>query len=713
MSSLRGLNQMQRRLFLLEGLVILCALTVGARLFLLQVVRHGDFERRAARQQFTPKETQNARGVIQDRQGGLLAMNIDLFNVFVHPRQVEDKSRAAAALATALGESYPSVLSKLTSGKSFVWLARGVPYERSRAVEDLKIKGVEAYREQRRFYPDREMASHVLGFVGMDHHGLGGLELQYDQALAEKRGLVLAGRDARGRIVPSDNKRVREGADGLNLVTTLDRTIQHLAQVELEKAFVKYRCKAASIVVMDPHTGEVLALANFPTFDPNRYKAYSPEVWKDRVVNDQFEPGSTFKLITAAAALEEGLVDEEEKFFCENGAWRTDHGRLITDHEKHGWLTFREVFGYSSNIGMVKLGAKLGKRSLYEYCTRFGFGEALGVDLPGEAKGLVRPVEKWSGLSMSSIPFGYEISSSPLQVVAAYSAIANGGVLMKPLLARRLEDPKGNVIKTFEPAKIKRACSAKTAKRMTELMKWVVEKGTGTAVALPAYPIAGKTGTAYKHMGGKYSRYNYVSSFVGFVPADDPKYVIYISLDDPRGLYWGGYTAGPVFKEVAKRALAYAMVPGKGPEEPIAAVADKRTLPSFVGLTRKQVDWLARRDGLKPKFEGKGPKVAEQSLRPGSPLMGPDGRKVKLTLSLGEPEAQATQGQMPELRGKTKRQALALLAPLGLKVNFRGRGVVTNQFPPAGRTVPAGGICDLNCDLPVTRAVAPPQGGAS
>ncbi len=704
---------MQRRLLFLEGVVLVAVLSVGGRLAFLQVLKHGDFDRMANRQQFTPRETHESRGMIKDRSGSLLAMNIDLFNVYAHPDQMGNKIQAAAALSQALGEPYGTILSKLSENRSFVWLARQVPYERSRAVEALKLEGVEAYREQRRFYPDREMAAHVMGFVGMDHQGLSGLELEYNKVLAEKKGLVLAGRDARGRMVPSDNKDVKKGADGLNVITTLDKTLQHVAQVELEKAFVKYRCKAASIAVMDPGTGEILALANYPTYDPNHFSNYSKDLWKDRMVNDQFEPGSTFKLVAAAGALEEGIVDEEDKFFCENGAYKTESGRVVTDHEKHGWLTFREVFGYSSNIGMVKLGMKLGKQNLHDYAKKFGFGMASGVDLPGEAQGLLRPTDKWSALSMGSIPYGYEISASPIQVLDAYAAVANGGILMKPFIVKRLEDSEGDTVKTFGPQKVRRVCSVKTARRMTELMKWVVEKGTGTAVALPTYPIAGKTGTAYKFMNGHYSKYNYVSSFVGFVPAADPKFVIYVSLDDPRGLYWGGYTAGPVFKEVAKRALAYAMVPGTAPEEAISVAEDKRSVPAFVGLTQKQCAWLSHRDGLKLRFEGKGARVVGQSVRPGSPLSDLVAQRSGLLLTLGEPEVPQAKGVMPDLRGKTKRQALALLAPLGLRVNFTGRGIVKTQFPPAGRSIQSTGACELNCDLPVTRADSAVVGGNS
>jgi cell division protein FtsI/penicillin-binding protein 2 len=716
------LGPFSQRLWILESVLFFALLGVEARLAYLQVIKHHEYSQLASHQQYTSKETQPVRGLIEDRNGTLLATNIDLYNVCGHPDQIPDKCRTAAVLSGALGIPYGTILSKLSEEKSFVWLARQVPFERSQAVESLKLEGIEASREERRFYPDRDMAAQVLGFTGMDNQGLNGLERYYEKFLAGQKGQVKEERDARGRQVISDNEMKKQSVDGANLITTLDTTLQHVAQVELQKAFDKYRCKAASIAVMNPKTGEILAMANFPTFDPNHFSTYPPEIWRNRMVNDEFEPGSTFKLVTALGALEEGVVNEDDKFFCENGAYHTDYGRVVTDHEKHGWLTFREVFGYSSNIGMVKVGAKLGKDNLYRYCQRLGFGVTTGIDLPGEASGKLRPEAQWSGISMTTIPYGYEVSATPIQVLQAYAAIANGGVMMKPYIVQSLVGKSGTVLKSFAPVKERRICSEKTAKRMTDLMRWVVEKGTGTAVDLPAYPIAGKTGTAYKFMNGHYSRYNYVSSFVGFVPADNPKFVIYCSLDDPRGLYWGGYTAGPVFKEVAKRSLSYALVPSEKPDLEVASV--KRDLPSFLGLSRPQALQLAKDRQVKYKFLGKGKRVITQAPIAGNYDLSDGENALAVTLTLGKFTASAAStatspsdspappDTMPDLRGKTKRQALALLAPLGLKVSFTGEGIVRSQFPPVGRSLKTIESCDLSCDLPAVRADLP-QGGHS
>jgi cell division protein FtsI/penicillin-binding protein 2 len=692
-------SQMQGRLALLRAAVVFAVLCVEGRLAYLQVLKHAEFHQLAFHQQYVPRETQASRGVIEDRSGALLAMNIGLYDVYAHPDQIKDKAKTAAALSQALGLPYGDMLSKVSGDKPFAWVARQVPYERSQAVEGLRLEGVESFQEECRFYPDHDMAAHVLGFTGIDDQGLDGLERYYDGSLRGHKGLVMTERDARGRVVLSGNKPVRANLDGLNVVTTLDKTLQHIAQVELEKAYVKFRCKAASIAVMDPKTGQILALADCPNFDPNHYGDFDKDCWRDRMVNNEFEPGSTFKLVAAVGALDEGAVNEDDKFFCENGAYKTQYGRVVRDHEKFGWLTFREIFGYSSNIGMVKVSAKLGEKNLYRYCRRFGFGEKTGIDLPGEAEGKLRPLKDWSGLSMTTIPYGYEVSTTPIQMLAAYGAIANGGVLMRPYVVQKLVDDDGRVVRQFHPKKVRRVCSTETADRITKMLEWVVEKGTGTAVALPDFDIAGKTGTAYKFMDGHYSKYEYVSSFIGFVPAEKPKFVIYVSLDDPRGIYWGGYTAGPVFKEVAKRALVYDLVPGKQPEDKPELAEDKRLVPSFAGLTKTQCRWLAHRDGLKVRFEGEGDRAVSQSAAAGSEKPAED----KLVLDLGRPRAVQAKGLMPDLRGKTKRQALALLAPLGLQVNFTGEGIVRAQYPPAGRAVEGNLTCSLSCDPPLAR----------
>jgi cell division protein FtsI/penicillin-binding protein 2 len=697
----------QSRLKVVGAALMVAALAVAMRLVWLQVVRFPDFRQMASRQQLTPHEVRAERGQILDRNGVPMAVNVELFNVSANPSQVSDKPGTATALSRALGVPYAEVLRKLHSSEHFVWIARGVPFERSDAVDRLRLSGVGAYREQRRFYPDHEMAAHVLGFTGRDNQGLEGIEARYEHTLAGHGGYSVIERDAHGRSVLARLGSSKAAHDGMNVVTTIDKTVQHITQVELEKAFVKYHCKEATAAVMDPTTGEILALANYPSCDPNHYQSYPVTQWLDRAVNSAFEPGSTFKLVTAVGALEEGVQSEDDRIFCENGKAQFDYGRVVTDHEKYGWLTFREVFGYSSNIGMVKVGQKLGKEALYKWIRRFGFGQTTGIELPGEAAGNVAPPEKWSGFSMTSIPYGYEVTTSPLQMMCAYAAIANGGVMMRPMLVKRTENPDGGVDELFHPRVQRKVCSTRTARRMTAMLRWVVEKGTGTAVDLPNFAIAGKTGTAHKVIKGRYSPYNYVSSFVGFVPMESPKYVIYVSLDDPRGLYWGAYTSGPVFKEMAKRVLAYGCVQGAG-QAP--ATQEASCVPAFQGLTEMQCRRVAERAGVGIRFAGKGPRATSQSVASGQKLQD-KGSSSRVTVTLGQVVAEGNGGSMPDLRGKTKRQAIAMLAPLGVRVSFRGQGLVRGQFPLPGAAVPNGTPCDLSCETQASLPVPQRKSG--
>lgn len=682
------------RLRFLTGVGLLATVVLWARLAWLQCIRFSDFQTLAKRQQWAPKKLQPPRGFLFDRSGELLAMNVDLYDVYAHPQRVRNRDKTARELAAVLTQPYEEILRKLNQKEPFVWIERRVSYEKSKRLENLRLEGIGLTLRSTRFYPHRSLAAQVIGFTGIDQQGLEGLEKALNEELQGRPGLVFAERDAKGNLLV-EQRTARAPLRGLNAVSTLDKTIQHVVEVELEKAFRKYRCRSAQAVVLDPKTGDILALANYPTFDPNHYADYPRETWRNRVIQDQMEPGSTFKLIAAAAALEEGLAQEDDLFFCENGKYVTAEGRTISDHEKHGWLTFREVFGYSSNIGMVKIGQKIGANLLYRYAERFGFGRKTGILFPGEAEGLLRPLDQWSALSLSSIPYGYEVAATPLQVVSAYAAIANEGIRMQPRLLLRLEDPEGKVVRRFEPKEIGRVCSKKTAQRLKELLTWAVEKGTGKAVALPTYAIAGKTGTAHKLIGGRYSPYNYVSSFVGFVPAEDPRFVLLVVLDDPRGLYWGGYTAGPVFKEVTKRILAYQAVPPR--EEKLARKEKKGTqAPALIGLTLMQAKQVARRSGWTLKWKGEGSRVVQQIPPPSSRSIEGGGRVLQV--HLGKTIAVSKAGRMPDVRGKTKRQALALLAPLGLQVQFEGSGRIRTQFPQPGREVQPGEACRLSCE---------------
>jgi cell division protein FtsI/penicillin-binding protein 2 len=490
-----------------------------------------------------------------------LAVSIPVDSIYVHPAKVKSVKEAVRKLVPLLGISPAILLKRLESDKNFVWLDRKVKKGLGAKVKELDISGLNYVGETKRFYPNGELAANVLGFVGMDGEGLGGLELYYNRYLRGAPGWIRTDKDARGRTIITFRDEYSPPIEGLNLVLTIDEVIQHIAEQELEKVFQKSKAKGAIIIIMNPGTGGILALADRPTFDPNSFQDYSAAQRRDRAVTDGFEPGSTFKVVTAAAALQEGLFHLQDKLFCENGSYRLAR-RTIRDAEPYGWLTFKQVIEFSSNIGAVKIAAKLGKEKLYNYITSFGFGTRTGIDLPGEIDGLVRPPRAWSKFSMGSIPYGQEVMVTAIQLIAAVSAVANGGVLMHPRIVDSIINKNGEVVKRFVPRPVRRVLSPSIADKLTSILVGVVDKGTGKKARLKEYRVAGKTGTAQVAGRGGYLRGKFVASFVGYLPADNPQIAILVVVDEPQGNYYGGAVAAPVFRRVAEQVMIYLKMKG-------------------------------------------------------------------------------------------------------------------------------------------------------
>ena len=497
------------------------------------------------------------RGVIYDRNLRELAVSINLISIFADPQEIENKENTAKRLSEALGIGKGEILRKLKEKSRFEWIARKVQPDIERGVRRLKIKGIGFIKEPRRVYPNGALASHVIGFSGMDNNGLEGIELLYDKFLKGDVGWRYTIRDAKKREVLGYEFREIPPADGNEVILAIDSVVQAVAERELEKAFEKYNAKGATIVVMDPNTGDILALANRPTYDLNNLEEYSPEARRNRAICDFFEPGSSFKIVTASAVLEEGLVKRDDEFFCENGKFKWER-HIYHDHKPHGWLTFNDVIKYSSNIGTMKSALKLGERGLYRYIKRFGFGKKADIDLPGEVNGIVRHPDKWSKLSICSISMGQEVTATALQLACAISSIANGGYYIKPRIAISVRDSAGYAIKRFEPRKLHRVISEDTANEVREILRTVVEGGTGRFAEIEDYPPAGKTGTAQKvESDGTYSHRNFTASFIGFLPYDKPRFVIVVIMDEPRPYYYGGTVCAPVFKEVGEQVMRY------------------------------------------------------------------------------------------------------------------------------------------------------------
>jgi len=531
------------------------ALCIG-RLLFIQFFRSAYLADIANKQHNLFVELEPLRGIIYDTNLKPQTINIPLDSLFASPNIIKDKETTVRKLSQILGADQPYLRDRIYRKKSFIWLARKIPPEQSQAVKKLNIKGLGFLRENKRSYPNSYLASHAIGFAGLDNTGLEGLEVYYDKYLKGEAGWAVFLRDARQKKLDIWQEMILP-KNGYDVVLTIDEVIQYVAERELDKAFNTYHAKGASIIVMDPHTGAILALANRPTYDLNNHSKAVKDQIRDRAVCDLFEPGSVFKIVTASAALEEKKVSEEDKFFCENGSYRVA-SHTLHDHQPHGWLTFSQVIEESSNIGTTKVAQILGPETVYRYVRLFGFGSKLNIDLPGEISGMIKSPRQWSKISIAAVPIGQEVGVTALQLVSAISVIANGGQLMKPYIVREIRDKQGEMIKKFSPVLIRKVISLDTAARVKKMLIGAVEEGTGKMAKIPGFTAAGKTGTAQKlEPNGAYSHNKFVASFIGFAPAEDPVVAIVVTVDEPRPYYFGGVVAAPVFKNVASDVIRY------------------------------------------------------------------------------------------------------------------------------------------------------------
>ena len=548
-------GRLRRRVIVLFCSLVAALTVVSGQLFSLQIYQYPELIEAADRQSSRRVPSVSRRGTIYDRNGRELAISLATSSIFARPTQIEDPEGASAALSAALNLPAEKIREQLHSEKSFLWIKRSASLEEAEAVARLALKGIGSDTQSRRFYPKAQQASHLLGFVGTDDRGLEGLELQYDVYLAGKRKWIVRQQDAKRRPIFREDAGEAQGAD---LHLTIDEVIQYITERELEAAVTQSGALSGTAIVMDPFSGEILALANYPTFDPNAYAEASAFARRNRAVADYYEPGSAFKAIVGAGALEEKLVRPEDRFSGEGGAIEVG-GVTIKDHERFGTITFAEVLAHSSNVGAIKVGQRLGKSHYYDYISGFGFGNLTKVDLPGETPGLIRRPKEWSALSLASLSIGQEISVSSLQMLTAMSAIANGGILVRPYVAKSIVAADGKVIRENMPMQVRRVISASTAKTLAALLKGVVTEGTGKAAAVEGFEVAGKTGTSQKldRTTGRYSRHKVVASFVGFVPVEHPQLAIIVVIDEPSILRWGGSIAAPTFREIARESLKH------------------------------------------------------------------------------------------------------------------------------------------------------------
>ena len=657
----------RRRTLIVAALVACAFLGLLGRLTHLQVLKHEEYSRLAESQHAKTIPLKPKRGPILDRSGLVLAVSSKAESLYALTSRVDDPEQLAQRLAPILGEPARDIARRLDSAKRFVYLKRRLPPEVAQAVRDLKEPALGFVEESLRLYPNRELAAQLVGFEGMDGRGLAGIEQSWDAHLAGTEGKALVERDALGREVTGAPKVLKPSTPGQGVMLTIDATLQYLAEKEIEAAWRRTRSKAAMAIAMDPRTGEILALAIRPTFNPNSFATATDDDRRARAVSDPFEPGSTFKVIMAAAALEEGVVRPQDRVFGENGAI-TVANTTIHDWKRYGWLTFTEVLQNSSNVGSIKVGLSLGKERYYKYITGFGFGAPTGVGLPGESRGQLRPPRQWSGLSLASMSIGQEISVTALQMVTAFAAVANGGRLMQPQIVRAVLDAQGRESRGFEPRAVRQVVSPETARTLTDIMTTVVREGTGHAAAIPGYDVAGKTGTAQKldPATRRYSHAPGVLSFAGFVPADEPRLAILVMLDEPKNEKWGSEAAAPIFAAIAREALRSLNVPPRD-TSPVPIVRGEMAAAPSPGL------------------------LAGAPVRPVGLGVAPDGAAL-----------------MPRLAGLSLRQAMEALAPFDVGLEVSGRGIVIAQSPAADAPLGPGTVCRLTLASPAARPAARP-----
>jgi cell division protein FtsI (penicillin-binding protein 3) len=634
----RPFQKNRLRLSIARVLFALIFVAVAGRAFQLQVLEGDRLKRLGERQHLKEWIVLPKRGAVLDRDSEPLALSLEAQSVYARPHRIQQREGVARSLAKILNLTLADVRQKLFSDKPFVWIKRQISPVEADQIQALNVDGVGMFYEPHRYYPQGQLAGQVIGFVSRDSEGLEGLELQYNDYIRGETGSSIIERDALGRRV------LAQGVEGLRIPPggdvhlTIDTSIQHLAEKELEATIIKNRAKAGVAIVVEPFTGEVLALANYPSFDPNNFSKESAQQRRNRAIADSFEPGSIFKTILAAAALEEGVVGKDDLFYCEMGKYAFG-GKVIHDTHPNGWLPFYKILQVSSNIGFTKVAEKLKKDRYFRYIERFGIGQLTGIDMPGEIPGLLRRPESWSTVDLATHAFGQGVSVTPMQMVMAYAAVANGGFLMRPYVVSRVVSPNNEVLVQNQPHVVRRVISQKTSQLLASMLTEVTsEGGTGTMANVEGFEVAGKTGTAQKAdlAHGGYAAKKRVASFVGFVPANNPRLVVLVLVDEPEVNVYGGIVAAPAFRDIARGALRHlAVAPQKSDFIPstVAAVeaplrrspikendivndGNALAVPDFVGLSLREAVERARAMKVRVKMRGNG-YVVKQSPAPG------------------------------------------------------------------------------------------------
>lgn len=643
------------------------------------------------------------RGIIYDRNFHELAISVNADAVFALPGDIRGSNREkeiAQNLAGILELDEQKVYEKITSNSPFVWLKFKVSADKSQQIKSLDLPGIGVTSRSQRFYPQKTLAAHVLGIAGMENKGLEGIEYFYDKELSGIQGILVAEADAQGHYIPDETKRLVPPQDGKSIVLTIDETIQLMAERELEKIMKEYQPKGATAIVMDVTTGEILALACQPTFDPNNYNNYPQEARRNLAVSYNYEPGSTFKIITVAAALEEKAVSLGDYFNCPG--YIQVNGRTIrcSHNEVHGWQSLAKAMANSCNVSFVQIGGRLGWPKLYQYVRAFNFGNKTGIDLPGESQGILLPEKNNRPIDLATASIGQTNAVTPIQLLSAVSAIVNNGIYMKPHLVKAFADKDKNIIQEITPVASGPIVSKETSQAVRLLLEEVVKTGTGKNAQIEGYRVGGKTGTAQKIAPtGGYLPNEYVASFIGVVPIDNPRLAVLVVVDAPqRGLPYGGWVAAPAFKEIAREALKrLGVYPTTLEFQSDGQDTQVATVPNVLGLSGEEAVQKIKQAGLQPILQGNQNRVVNQYPSPGSKVVSTQPVFVNLS---GRKEVtynpQSKQVIVPDLTGKTVREAAQILGLLDLKIQIEGSGVAYKQDVAPGTYVREGAVITVS-----------------
>lgn len=639
------------------------------------------------------------RGVIYDRNLKELAISLNVDSVYAIPAQIKDVHATAALLAPILKMDAPSLADKLSKKEAFVWIKRKIEEDQSRQIRELmkngKLRGIDMTQEGQRFYPNGTLASHILGFAGIDSQGLDGIELQYENELKGVPGKIVVEYDARGEEIPRAVHKYIQATPGNDLVLTIDANIQYFLEKQLQKVMDESKPKHASGIIMDPKTGEVLAMASFPNYDPNHFADYPQDNRRNWAISDTYNPGSIFKPVTSSAGLEEGVVHTTDTFYCGPEGF-TVLGNTFHDLTVHGSETFYEILQNSCNIAHAQIAVnRLGLDRFYKYLDLFNITSKSGIDLPGEAKGIYPPRNKATLVDLGAMAFGQTLTTTPITMVNAITTIANGGVMMQPHLVREIRSPSGDLLKKIDPPVVRQVLSKQTTVDVIKGMEQVVIAGTAKSIYMEGYRFAGKTGTAQKVVDGRVSNAASVASFVGIAPANDPRVVMLVSIDEPSvGSSYGGVIAAPVFQAVMKDVYRYLDIPLQfDPARDKRPVVEVSTVPAVIGMTPDKAAAVVKATNLGVSFSGSGEAVVAQIPASGASV--DKGTVVLLTLGQPPPPGSTDITTVPALKGLTMREAGDALTKAGLRLAAKGSGVVTNQTPPAGVQVKKGSTVEV------------------